>query len=498
MNTAKTVFISALLAVLALSAFLFFQGGEDTGGTREITLHCAAGLRKPVSKIIERYHEETGVAVRPQFAGSGELAAQLELAGGDLYLPADVSYIESTRQKGLVKEAIPVAHLTAGIAVAKGNPKGIRDLSDLKREDVRVSLANPSAAVGKFTKKVLESEGLWAAVEKNTNVFKFTVNAIAEDVSTGASDAAVVWDAVAGMFENVEFVRVPAFEQRRKTATVGVLASSESPTEALRFARFLSASNRGLEEFSRSGFEVVEGDTWVRTPEINLFAGSMLRPAIDDRVTAFEQREGVRILRQYEGCGILVSMMESGTNPDAYFSCDVKFLDMVQDRFGPGTLVAKNDIVLLVLKGNPKKIRLLEDLAGEGLKVGVAHPEKSALGKLTVDLLKEKGLHEELTQSGNVEILASKGDELVNQMQLGALDVAILYRSNANASAQILENCEMIEIGGNAQAAQPYAIHRNSEHRHLAQRLQDFLTNEQGKQQFLKFGFYWQLDADSN
>ena len=106
-------------------------------------MHCAAGLRLPVSEIAERYAQEYGVTVRTQFAGSGELASQLEVAGGDLFLPADVSYIAMTKEKGLVQESIPAAYLTAGMVVAKGNPKNIRTLADLAREDVRVSLANP-------------------------------------------------------------------------------------------------------------------------------------------------------------------------------------------------------------------------------------------------------------------------------------------------------------------------------------------------------------------
>jgi hypothetical protein len=49
----------------------------------------------------------------------------------------------------------------------------------------------------------------------------------------------------------------------------------------------------------------------------------------------FEQREGVRVTRVYNGCGILVTQMHSGTRPDAYFSCDVSFMDQVRDLFEP-------------------------------------------------------------------------------------------------------------------------------------------------------------------
>ncbi len=497
MNSAKTIFFASLFAVIALVAVLFFRGRPTDGdGMRqsELVLHCAAGLRVPVEEIVQRYQADYGITVRPHYAGSGELASQLEIAGGDLYLPADVSYIELTREKGLVQEAIPAAYLTAGLIVPQGNPKGIRSLTDLTNDQVRVSLANPSAAIGKFTKKVLSDAGVWDAAEANATVFKFTVNDVAQDVATGAADVAVVWDAVAGLFDNVEFIHVPEFDQRRKTATVGVLASSDQPTAALRFARYLTAANRGLENFAKHGFQVVDGDTWLLHPEITFFSGSMLRPAIEQQLELFEKREGVTVVPAYEGCGTLVSMMQAGAEPDAYFSCDLKFLDQVQDRFEEGTVVSRNDMILVVVKGNPKNIHKLEDLTRPGLKVGVAHPEKSALGALTVDLLEGRGLQDPLTASGNVEILASKGDELANQMQIGALDVAIVYRSNALSSEQILAKCEMISIENDPQAVQPYAVHRNSSHKELARRLETFLTDAAGKEQFLKYGFYWELN----
>ena len=494
MTSAKPFFIATLLGIVALGGILLFRGKELNQPTgEELVLHCAAGLRLPVSEIVDNYEKEFGITVRPHFAGSGELASQLEVAGGDLYLPADVSYINSTREKGLVQEAIPASHLTAGIVVAKGNPKNIQSIADLAKTDVRVSLANPSAAIGKFTKKVLVEAGQWDGVEANATVFKFTVNDIAQDVSTGAADAAIVWDAVAGLFDNLDFVHVPEFDQRKKTATIGILQSSPQPTMALKFARYLTSSDRGLQHFKKHGFDVVDGDPWDPYPEIKLFSGSMLRPAIEQQLSLFEEREGVRILSEYEGCGTLVSMMNAGADPDAYFSCDLQFLDQVQDRFEEGTVVAKNDMVLVVKKGNPKNLTGLKDLLGGGLKLGLAHAQKSALGKLSHDLLIKRGLLDDLQSSGNIEILASKGDELANQMQLGALDAAIIYRSNALSSEQILEQCEMVELAKDAYATQPYAVHRETPHKQLLLRLEQFLTGTEGKAQFLKYGFHWKL-----
>ncbi|HUF64197.1 MAG TPA: molybdate ABC transporter substrate-binding protein [Verrucomicrobiales bacterium] len=494
----RPVLLAGALAstLVALCLFLILRDRKPSRAGAEITLHCAAGLRLPVAEIARRYQEEYGTPVRIQFGGSGELASQLAVAGGDLYLPADLGYIESTRRAGLVRESIPALTLTAGIVLSRGNPKTIGSIDDLARSDVRVSLADPSAAVGSLTRAVLQEAGLWTTIKANAAVFKPTVNNVAEDVSLGAVDAGIVWDAVAAQFGNLEFLRVPLFDARPTQAAIGVLAASPHPAEALRFARYLTASDRGLPLFQRHHFATEAGDPWSLTPEITLFSGSMLRPAIREQLASFEQREGVRVQVIYEGCGTLVSQMRAGAQPDAYFACDLKFLDMVRDRFEEGLIVSRNDIVLLVQRENPLGLNQLADLARPGLRVGLAHPGKSALGALSRDLLRRHSVEKPLEQSGNLTVLASKGDELVNQMQLGALDAALLYRSNALASPAILESCEIVPLTvSGSQASQPFALSRDSPHRQLLARLRLALTGPEGRAAFERFGFHWNLST---
>lgn len=496
MNRGKLILAvigAAIAGLVALLAWPDHEGSRD--GNDALVLHCAAGLRLPVSEIVAAYEKDTGRKVRLNFGPSGALEAALEVAGGDLYLPADRSYIDSTRSKGLVGEVMPVAFLTAGVAVAKGNPLQIDALEDIAAAGVKVVLANPEAAVGKFTRKVLSAAGVAEAVEHNVIVTKPTVNEVAETVELGLADAGIIWDALADQYSNVAFVHVPEFDARRKEATVGVLHSSEDPTRALHFARYLSASDRGQAIFRKHHFEVPEGDKWADTPRIAFFSGSMLRPAIEAQLAAFEQREGVEISTVYEGCGTLVAQMKSGAKPDAYFSCDIKFLDMVQERFETGTVVARNDMVILVQKGNPKGLDSIEGLKSPGLKMGIAHPEKSALGDLTVNLLRRLKVYAPLQTSGNIVLNASKGDELVNQVQVGALDAAIVYRSNANASPMIQETCEIINIkDDSAFATQPFAVSKNSDYPQLMTRLREALTASVGEASFRKFGFYWELE----
>lgn len=492
----RSVFTIGILVVLLGGAFWWLTNDNDRDGpgSADLLFHCAAGLRKPMSEIARQYEEEFGVKVNLQFGGSGALASQLELAGGDLYLPADQSYIDSAREKGLMKEAIPVALLTAGLVVPKGNPRGLTTLSDLGKEGLKISLAERSASVGRFTWKVLEEEGLLARVNPNVVVTKPTVNAIVEDVATGAVDVSLAWDAVAKNFSEVEWLAVPEFLKRAKRASIGVLTSSKDAKRALHFARYVTARDRGRKVFQEMGFMVPdEGDEWSDQPEVTFFSGSMLRPAIQERVREFEEREGCRVNTVFEGCGTLVAQMDAGATPAGYFACDTKFLNKVQDRFFTGRIMTRNEIVLLVRMGNPKELFKLKDLGKPGVKLGICDGRKSALGELTRIMLERRGLAKELEV--NVTVKVAKGDDLVSAVQARSLDAALVYRSNALASPVTLEENEIVELNDDlAFAKQPFAVAKGSAYPALMGRLGEFLATPEARGRFEKLGFQWELN----
>ncbi|MED6300068.1 MAG: extracellular solute-binding protein, partial [Verrucomicrobiota bacterium] len=261
---------------------------------------------------------------------------------------------------------------------------------------------------------------------------------------------------------------------------------------ALKFARFLSSSDRGQKIFSEEGYQITVGDEWSEKPEILLYTGAMLSPAIRSRIEQFESREGVSVQLVPNGCGVLVSQMKAGARPDAYFSCDVSFMDDVKDLFDSAINVSSNDMIILARNEMKGVIKTINDLTGNGLRIGVAHPEKSALGALTVRLLE----HLNLNLKKNLLLDSATGDFLVNQLRAGSLDAVIVYRSNAMANPTTLEDAFIVDIDEPmAVAIQPFAIGSDSNHKNLMQRLLDALTGNESKKDFLKYGFQWEIKS---
>ena len=484
-----------LLSVLVIAGLIFLlvpasdsSLGPDGESGEPLVFYCAAGIRKPVEDVMAEYKKEYGVTFQTKYAGSGALLSDIRIGEGDLYLAADVYYLDQARKKKLVREKFPIARQSPALAVRKGNPKNIRGLDDLKRDDVELSLANPEiAAISRVAKKLMHSEQQWNELWSASQIQRMTVNEVANDIKMEISDAGIVWDATAMQYEELEIVDVPEFRNSPNQITIGVLEKSEQPTRALHFARYLTAPEKGAKAFKKHGYRVIEGDKWAESPEIHIFAGGMSRLAIEQTVAKFKKREGVEVLATYNGCGILVGQMKIGQHPDVYFSCDTTFMDMVQDLFTNPTIVSKSDMVIITEKGNPKKIAGLEDLAKPGLKVALCDPQKSALGKLTDDLLRKLELHEKVHK--NLQVMSSTADNLVLYIIAGNLDAAVVYKAN---TVKQTEDLEIIPIDDpTAVAVQPIAVGKDSEYRHLSGRLMEAIMSAESKKMFDDFGFEW-------
>ncbi len=200
-----TTALLLIIAAVALGGYAWMELQKPSGG-RSITVYCAAGLKKPIEVLAADFQKETGTEVSLQYGGTGTLLSQIRVAKqGDLFIAADEGSLADARKLDVVKEALPVAVQHLVIAVAKGNPKGIRTLDDLMKNEVRFALPNPEAAsAGKIAKSLLGER--WATFAAKAAVMKPTVTEVAADVTLGAVDAAVVWDSTVPQFKQTEAV----------------------------------------------------------------------------------------------------------------------------------------------------------------------------------------------------------------------------------------------------------------------------------------------------
>jgi molybdate transport system substrate-binding protein len=480
----------ALLAIVVAGLANSGCSKPTAPSSQPLVIFVAASNQAVIEAIRADYEKEFGVQLQVQYGASQTLMASLEVSGsGDLYLPADNSFITIARERKLTAEEFPLARMRAVAVVPKGNPKKIVKWEDLLRPDVSIAQGSTEAtAIGKLTKRALEKEGRWEELHAHTRVYKTTVNEVANDVKVGAVDAGIVFDAVLHDYPTLEAIVLPEFKDAEANIAAAVLKSSKQPQKALHFARYLSARDKGLQRYREFGFEPVEGDDWSAKPEITLYAGSMLRPAIDETVSAFEKREGVSVLRVYNGCGILVAQMKAGQVPDAYFACDLEFMKQVKELFPDAEDISQNELVILVKKGNPHGIASLLDLGKPDLRVGIGHEKQCAMGWLTQRTFREGGVQDKVMK--NVVVQTPTGDMLVNQMRSGSLDAAVAYLSNAAGSADSLDAIRIQGLPCSV-ATQPFGVAKDSTNKRLIGRLQQAIRDKASQDRFATEGFRW-------
>lgn len=485
------------LAAATVLVWLATKPASDVASTEApVMVFCAAGLKKPVEDIAAAYQKETGTPVQLQFGGTSTLLTQLSVAKkGDLFIAADDGALADAKKKDLTREELRLVQQTPVIAVAKGNPKKITSLDALLDPAIKVALANPEAAsISKVSQKLLGAK--WAPLAAKAAVMKPTVMDIAADLALGSVDAAILWDSIVPQYDGqIEALSVPELASHREFATAAVLTSTTDAPAALRFARYLSAPQKGAATFKKHHYTAVPGDAWSLRPDLILYSGGVNRLAIEGLLKTFAAREGISVTTTFNGCGILCAAMKTmadTTNPkypDVYYACDICFVPPVAKQFPEAVLLTEAEIIIAVPKGNPKGIHTLADLARPGLKVGLCNAEQSTIGYLTQSILKSMNLWDSVSKNASAQ--SPTADLLVNQLRTGSLDAAVVYLNNIVPQK---EHFDAVKLPADkAKAIQPFAVRHDSPHRQLGQRLLAFLLAN--RTAFEQAGFTWNPGA---
>jgi ABC-type molybdate transport system substrate-binding protein len=497
-------FVSSGWFVLAVSAILFGAGAfalhtlttpKTSNPTEPIVVQCADALRVPMEAIRVAYERETGQRVELRIGASQTLLTQMTVTQqGDLYLPADDSYLELARKKDLLRETLPVAEMHAVVIANPDARSPVKTWADFLAPERDIVLANPdAAAISKVVRQTLLKSGRWEEVEKRKPAFVGKVSEVGAAVRVNPKAVGIVWDAVAVQFPQLAAVDLPELAEAKSHVAVAVTTYAKDPTAALRFARFVTAKDKGLVEFAKNKYRVPErADVWAEHPELKLFGGSMLRPAIEDTVREFQAREGITVHTNWNGCGILVAEMKSQFYPDMYFACEPRFLGKVQDHFEPGHVISSNRLVIAVRKGNPHEVHSVKDLGKPGLKVGIGNENQCAMGDLTRMTFVRTGFYAKL--QNNIAKQAPSGDTLISDFRSGGLDAIVVYESNVTPYASEFDFTP-IDIGATNRDCtnpdQPVAVALATPYPTLAHRLMDAFRTKTSRERFEKLGFLW-------
>lgn len=259
----------------ALLAFaLLAPGVARVAAAREdaLTVFAAASLSEAFTALGARYERaHPGTAVRFNFAGSQQLAAQLEQgAAADVFATADDQWMKfAAAEAGILGSSRTFAHNRLVVILPRSNPARIRRLEDLARPGIKLVIGAPSVPVGKYSRETLQrlegrpgfGEGYARRVLANVVSEEENVKAVAGKVQLGEADAGLVYrsDVTPRNARLVRAIAIPPEANAIARYSIAVMARSKR-TEPARAFLELVLSKQGQAILARRGFLPPDSD----------------------------------------------------------------------------------------------------------------------------------------------------------------------------------------------------------------------------------------------
>jgi molybdate transport system substrate-binding protein len=254
---AKRLRAALLAAILCIA--LVACGSSGSGGDGDLVVSAASSLTGAFTAYGRSFD---GGAVRFQFAGSDELAAQIgQGVKPDVFAAASPRFPAQMHDEGLVGRPVAFAGNRLVIAVPADGAQ-VADVGDLAKPGVTLAIGSADVPIGSYTRDVLSRLGAKrsAAVLANVRSAEPDVKGIVGKLTQGAVDAGFVYvtdvTATNGVLTAIE---LPASLQPSVAYEVAVVTGARHPEAARRFVAGL-LRGKGAAALRAAGFEPPPGE----------------------------------------------------------------------------------------------------------------------------------------------------------------------------------------------------------------------------------------------
>jgi len=175
-----------------------------------------------------------------------------------------------------------------------------------------------------------------------------------------------------------------------------------------------------------------ETKTTSEPEELTILCGSSFAPPIGKLAKMFEDETGVKSVISFGGSEDLLPQVKLGKTGDIFVTHH-PYMQYTEDAKAMLRWIHVGYVapVLVVQKGNPKKLKSINDLAGSDLQVLLPNPEYSTCGEMVFALLDKKGIKDAVLKNVGNAMFRSHSD-IGNQMKLGSGDAAMMWNGVAH------------------------------------------------------------------
>ena len=235
-----------------------------TAQGRDVLVFAAASMKNALDDIAAQWQRETGKKVVVSYAASNTLIKQIEQgAPADIFISADLDWMDYGEQKGLIKtdtrlnllgnKLVLVAPKDANVATAI---KPGFDLAALLKGG-RLAMANVDAVpAGKYGKAALEKLGVWDGV-KDKIAQADSVRAALILVARGETPLGIVYQTDAASDPTVKIVGTFPADTHPPIIYPVALTKDSTSADARAFLTYMETSPAADRAFAKQGFTVL-------------------------------------------------------------------------------------------------------------------------------------------------------------------------------------------------------------------------------------------------
>lgn len=228
-----------------------------------------------------------------------------------------------------------------------------------------------------------------------------------------------------------------------------------------------------------------------KSPEknITISAAASLKDALNELKPKYEQKNNVKLTLNFGSSGTLQKQIEQGASVDIFISAGMKQMDDLNaknliDKDTKKNLL-KNKLVLIVSNDYKDKIKSINDVINNDVKISVGEPASVPAGQYAKETLTNLNQWDKISS----KIVYGKDvTQVATYVEKGEAAAGIVYNSDTIS----LKNCSIVQIFDeklHKPILYPEAVISSSKNKDEAKKFLEYLNSEDAKATFKKYGF---------
>lgn len=247
----------------------------------------------------------------------------------------------------------------------------------------------------------------------------------------------------------------------------------------------------------------------ITDPQLVIFFAGNQFMVIDDLLTGFKKAypQYTRVFAETLPPGILAKQIKSGSvtignlrishKPDIFTDGKSSIASM-KDMFSRTEAYAKNNLAIMVQKGNPKKIKGLKDLGRKDVSVSMPNPAWEGIGKRIEEAYEKAGgvalkkqIMEEKVKDKSTFLTQIHHRQTPMRILYGQSEAGPVWYSEVHYQKMINHPVEIVEIPAaeNIEATYVAGQLKASPHPEAAKDFLDYMVTAEAKEIYRKYGF---------